>query len=164
MEKIRQDVLGLFSVGAKTLSSYTAPSTSYEQPSVAAATYEEPSPVYSAAPSDVYAEPIDTTYNNHKQTVVQREPMLQRFMKDIDVFNKWLARQTLETFNNGQRFKLPFDLPELPASSSIQKIKRQDPVMRYVSSPNLGSQVQEQQQPLAQELSPVAVQEEPTAR
>ena len=72
--------------------------------------------------------------------------MLQKFVTDIDKVNKWLARQTLEVMNDGQPFtfgdlpEFPFELPEIPTLKKVQQRllnKRQDEVMRYMTSPDL---------------------------
>lgn len=128
--------------------SYDAPSFSYDAPSFSydapAASYS-PSPSYSPEPT--YEEPeIYQPPTYPKQGTVERENMLQKFVTDIDKVNKWLARQTLEVMNDGQPFKFgdfpefPFELPEIPTLKKVQQRllnKRQDEVMKYMTSPDL---------------------------
>jgi len=125
---------------------YGAPEPSYEAPAPSYS-YAAPAPSYSPEPAYVaptYEEPeIYQPPTYPKQGTVERENMLQKFVKDIDKVNRWLARQTLETFNEGQSLdfpEFPFELPEIPTLKKVQSSllnKRQDQVMKYMTSPDL---------------------------
>ena len=91
---------------------------------------------------------------------VAREPMLSKFVKDFDKVNKWLARETLKMVNDGETLKFPFELPELPQIPTLQNVqkkllnrraedlkllnRRSGDAMRYINSPDLSKQQNEQ--------------------
>jgi len=153
--------------------SYETPAPAYHAPAPAyvAPSYEEPElyqpPAYVApepayhAPEPTYEEPElyqPPTYP--KQGSVAREPMLSKFVKDFDKVNKWLARETLKMVNDGETLKFPFELPELPQIPTLQNVqkkllnrraedlkllnRRSGDAMRYINSPDLSKQQNEQ--------------------
>ena len=153
--------------------SYETPAPAYHAPAPAyvAPSYEEPElyqpPAYVApepayhAPEPTYEEPElyqPPTYP--KQGSVAREPMLSKFVKDFDKVNKWLARETLKMVNDGETLKFPFELPELPQIPTLQNVqkkllnrraedlkllnRRSGEAMRYINSPDLSKQQNEQ--------------------
>merc|ERR1719362_581520 len=134
---------------------------SYEEPELyQPPTYVAPEPAYHA-PEPTYEEPElyqPPTYP--KQGSVAREPMLSKFVKDFDKVNKWLARETLKMVNDGETLKFPFELPELPQIPTLHNVqkkllnrraedlkllnRRSGEAMRYINSPDLSKQKNEQ--------------------
>ena len=126
LEKLKLDILSL--IPSNEASGYSAPS--YVAPTTPpVAVYTEP---------EYYHPPASQSGSNYpKQGSTQREPLLNKFVKDFGIVNRWLARQTLEIVNDGQSLQLPFEIPEIP---TVQKIKkRKDSVMKYIQAPDLSN-------------------------
>lgn len=140
MEKIRQDFFSWLP-SSDSSSSYAAPDQSYTTPEEYAAPVPEE---HYAEPQNIpYQEPQlygNPAHNIPRQSVFPRENLLNKFAKDINKVNHWVAKQTLDAVQNAPN---PLtDLPDLSAGIAdlpglFQKRRKDKNVLQYIPAPNL---------------------------
>ena len=112
----------LFYFYSTSTSSYAAPEQTYNPP---AAEYSPtPTPEHYAAP--------DPGYNVPRQSG-PREPLLNKFVRDINKVNTWIAEQTINMASN------PPSNPLAELGSGLLNLnrRRDKQVLQYIPAPNL---------------------------
>ena len=98
--------------------------------------YQEPQNIPYQEPQ-LYGNPA---HNIPRQSVFPRENLLNKFAKDINKVNHWVAKQTLDVVQNAPN---PLtDLPDLSAGIAdlpglFQKRRKDKNVLQYIPAPNL---------------------------
>ena len=98
--------------------------------------YQEPQNIPYQEPQLYGAGP----HNIPRQSVFPRENLLNKFAKDINKVNHWVAKQTLDAVQNAPN---PLtDLPDLSAGIAdlpglFQKRRKDKNVLQYIPAPNL---------------------------